>query len=94
MVIDRYEREEMPNRYSTKSGYKPCLKNHIRPKWGSCLVEVVPETYRHLCVNPSINIAGLLGWVMGIENIRTLETKHLTGNGWHSKERTVSHWSS
>jgi integrase len=37
-VIDRYEAEEMPGRHSTKSGYKPWLKNHVKPKWGDYLI--------------------------------------------------------
>jgi integrase len=40
-VIDRYENEEMPRRHSTKSGYKPWLKNHVRPKWGDYLIQDV-----------------------------------------------------
>ena len=33
-VIDRYEREEMPPRYSTAKAYRAMLKNHISPRWG------------------------------------------------------------
>jgi hypothetical protein len=33
-VIDHYERERMPERYSTSQSYKSMLKVHIRPTWG------------------------------------------------------------
>jgi integrase len=32
-VIARYEKEEMPERYSTKAAYQSYLKNQIRPRW-------------------------------------------------------------
>ena len=42
-VLDRYEREQMPDRISTRTHYKPWITNHIRPKWGSSmLTEVKP----------------------------------------------------
>jgi len=34
-VIDRYIRESLPERYSTRSSYLSCLRVHIKPKWGS-----------------------------------------------------------
>lgn len=33
-VIERYEREEMPQRYSTARGYEKLHRVHIRPQWG------------------------------------------------------------
>lgn len=32
-VISRYEQEEMPERYSTKTAYQSYIKNQIRPRW-------------------------------------------------------------
>jgi len=32
-VLARYEKEEMPERYSTSSAYKSNIKIHIRPRW-------------------------------------------------------------
>jgi len=32
-VIARYEQEEMPERYSTKSAYQSQIDNYIRPRW-------------------------------------------------------------
>ena len=32
-VIARYEQEEMPERYSTKSSYQSYIRNQIRPRW-------------------------------------------------------------
>lgn len=33
-AVERYMREEMPERYSTAKGYRNLLVNHIRPQWG------------------------------------------------------------
>lgn len=33
-LIARFEREEMPQRYSTKAAYQSLLRQWIRPKWG------------------------------------------------------------
>jgi integrase len=38
-VIARYEREEMPERYSTSRGYKNMHHNHINPKWGTTALD-------------------------------------------------------
>lgn len=35
VVIDRYTRENLPERSSTRSSYLSCLGVHIRPKWGN-----------------------------------------------------------
>ncbi len=34
-LIDRYMAEEMPERHSTRKGYKAFLLKHIKPRWGS-----------------------------------------------------------
>ncbi|MBM3728407.1 MAG: site-specific integrase [Acidobacteria bacterium] len=34
-VLARYEKEEMPERYSTSSSYRSMLKTHIRPRWAA-----------------------------------------------------------
>ena len=33
-LIARYEKEELPARYSTRESYKSYLDNYIRPRWG------------------------------------------------------------
>ncbi len=33
VVIARYEQEEMPERYSTKTAYRSYINNQIRPRW-------------------------------------------------------------
>ncbi len=33
-VIERYQREELPERFSTRVSYKSLLKRWIQPKWG------------------------------------------------------------
>jgi integrase len=33
-LLARYEREEMPERYSTRTAYQSNINNHIRPRWG------------------------------------------------------------
>lgn len=40
-LIDKYEKEEMPERYSTSASYKSMVKVHILPKWGSLPVAEV-----------------------------------------------------
>ncbi|MBM3757392.1 MAG: site-specific integrase [Acidobacteria bacterium] len=40
-VIARYEQEEMPERYSTRSAYQSYLKNQIRPRWAQTPVNAV-----------------------------------------------------
>lgn len=34
-VIERYRREELPERFSTRVAYESVLRNRIKPKWGS-----------------------------------------------------------
>lgn len=33
-LLDRYTKEEMPERHSTSLAYRSYINNHIRPKWG------------------------------------------------------------
>ena len=41
-LIARYEKEEMPSRYSTRASYQSFIENHIRPRWeGVLLTDVV-----------------------------------------------------
>jgi integrase len=40
-LIDRYEAEAMPERHSTRQGYKSMIRFHIRPRWGSTPLEDV-----------------------------------------------------
>ena len=40
-VIARYEKEEMPERYSTRSAYKSYIKNYIRPRWADTPMSAV-----------------------------------------------------
>jgi integrase len=42
-VLERYVREQMPDRITTRTHYMPRIKNHIEPRWGSYLLtEVKP----------------------------------------------------
>lgn len=40
-VIARYEKEEMPERHSTKTSYASHIKNHIRPRWGEVPIDSI-----------------------------------------------------
>ena len=40
-VIARYEQEEMPERYSTRSAYQSYINNHIRPRWADTQLNAV-----------------------------------------------------
>jgi integrase len=40
-VIARYEQEEMPERYATKSAYQSYIGNHIRPRWADTALSAV-----------------------------------------------------
>jgi integrase len=40
-VIARYEKEEMPERYSTSASYKSYIRNYIRPRWSDLPVGAV-----------------------------------------------------
>lgn len=44
-VIERYKREEMPTRFSTRHSYEAYIDNHILPKWREVeTTKVTPET--------------------------------------------------
>lgn len=46
-VIARYEREEMPQRHSTRRNYTAMIRTHIRPTWGQVrLAEISPHKVR------------------------------------------------
>lgn len=66
-VIAKFELEEMPNRYSTKSAYQSMLRNHIAPRWsGVFLTEIkamaVEKWLSSLSLSPKSksNIRGML----------------------------------
>jgi integrase len=40
-LVDRYIREELPERNSTRGRYLSWLKNHIKPKWGDYLISKI-----------------------------------------------------
>jgi integrase len=40
-LIARYEQEEMPERYSTRSAYQSYINNHIRPRWADTPLNAV-----------------------------------------------------
>ena len=40
-VIARYEQEEMPERYSTKSAYQSYIRNQIRPRWADTQMSAI-----------------------------------------------------
>ena len=40
-LIARYEKEEMPARYSTRASYQSYLDNYIRPRWGEAAIASV-----------------------------------------------------
>ncbi len=45
-VVQRYMREEMPERFSTRAAYDSYLKNHILPKWGDCsIAKIASDPY-------------------------------------------------
>ena len=48
VVLERYVREEIPQRFSTKQAYLSYINNHILPRWGECLLtEVKPLAVRN-----------------------------------------------
>jgi integrase len=40
-VIARYEQEEMPERYATKSAYQSYINNQIRPRWAQTTMNAI-----------------------------------------------------
>jgi len=53
-VISRYEKEEMPTRYSTRRGYMQIHRLYLLPKWGSVALE-------------SINTMEVRKWLLGLD---------------------------
>lgn len=41
VLIARYEKEELPSRYSTRASYQSYLDNYIRPRWGEAAIASV-----------------------------------------------------
>ena len=65
-ILARYEREELPERYSTRSAYLSYINNHIRPRWAEIPVSrirpmVVEDWLKQLKVAP-----GTKGHIRGI----------------------------
>lgn len=47
VVLERYVREEIPKRFSTKQSYLSYINNHIQPRWGQLpLTEIKPLAVR------------------------------------------------
>ena len=68
-LIDRYIKEEMPARFSTKHGYTSHIENHIRPKWGSFDISAV-EPYEVETWLKSLDLASKTkGHIKGVMNI-------------------------
>jgi integrase len=40
-LLDRYEAEEMPSRFSTRKSYKSNIRTHVRPKWAEYRIEEI-----------------------------------------------------
>lgn len=66
-VIARYEKEEMPERHSTKTSYQSHLKNHILPRWADTPIDsiramAVEDWLRGLALAPKTrsHIRGLM----------------------------------
>jgi hypothetical protein len=38
-ICDRYLEEEIPERYSTSKSYRSNIKNYLKPRWGSYLLD-------------------------------------------------------
>lgn len=71
-LLDRYETEEMPSRFSTRKSYKSNIKTHIRPKWAEYPIEeikpfAVESWLKDLKLEPKTlgNIKTILSAVMG-----------------------------
>jgi len=66
-LIDRYKRDEMPQRFSTSRGYSSWLECHIRPKWGQLAIEdvepaAIEQWLRESSLSPKskINLKGIM----------------------------------
>lgn len=64
-VISRYEREEMPERYSTRRGYMQIHRLYLLPKWGSTTLE-------------SMNTMEVRAWLLGL-SFSTRTRGHIHG---------------
>lgn len=71
-LLDRYEAEEMPSRFSTRRGYKSNIQAHIRPKWADYAIEeikpfAVESWLKGLKLSPKTrgNIKTIMSAVMG-----------------------------
>jgi integrase len=71
-LLDRYEAEEMPSRFSTRRGYKSNIQAHIRPKWAEYAIEeikpfAVESWLKDLKLSPKTrgNIKTIMSAVMG-----------------------------
>ena len=42
-LLDRYMKEEMPERHSTNLAYRSYIERHIRPKWSNSSLSVTPR---------------------------------------------------
>ena len=40
-LLDRYEAEEMPSRFSTRKSYESNIRTHVRPKWAEYRIEEI-----------------------------------------------------
>jgi len=66
-VIARYEQEEMPERYSTRSAYQSYIKNQIKPRWAQTPMSAVKpmaveDWLKHLDLAPKTksHVRGLM----------------------------------
>jgi integrase len=75
-LVERYRKEEMPERQSTRRSYETWLKNHILPRWGeSKLTELKPDPVEvwlralPLSSKTKSNIKGILTilWTFGMK---------------------------
>ena len=69
-LIARYEQEEMPSRYSTRSSYQSFIDGHIRPRWaetqiGAVRPMAVEDWLKHLELAPKTrgHIRGLMSTI-------------------------------
>jgi integrase len=53
-VLARYEKEELPERHSTRTSYQSYIKKHIRPRWENALL-------------PNIKPMALEDWLKGLK---------------------------
>ena len=100
-VIARYEKEEMPERYSTRAAYKSYIKNHIRPRWADTPMSAVqpmavedwlkelgsrPED-QEPCSKPDAHDFSVCGKV-GVDGQESHQTG--SGEGWDEAPQNAS----